>query len=419
MVNTQANKVKEPLFHIVKRSAMPFKKVAAIRVSSVLLATILCSLMSTILIGKNPFEIFGVFVKGLFVDPWTLLQDTALLLAFGVAIVPAFKMKYWNMGANGQVLMGCLAAIYCMLNFSDKLPDAVTILLMLVSAIVFSVVWAVIPAIFKALFNTNETLFTLMMNYIAIGLVNAHNYNQTRYTKVTIGIVNQFTKKAWLPNLGNAYVLPILIIALVTAFVYVYMKYSKHGYEISVVGESENTAQYVGISVKKVVVRTMALSGVICGIIGFLYAAAIGHSVSSTTATLGFTAILIAWLGKFNPLVMIGTSFFVVAMKAGTGQINMSFSLGSNFFADIITGIVFFFIIGSEFFIAYSLKGNEKVKRFFAKIKGIFKKKKAEKSEVSAAENVVESVSEGAHENADSEQNENVVEQVETEENEK
>ncbi len=386
MTESTTKKVKEPLFHITKRASMPFWKAAGIRVLSVLAAVIICSIMSTILIGRNPFAIFGSFVKGLFIDPWTLLQDTALLLAFGLAIVPAFRMKYWNMGANGQVLMGCLAAIYCMINVPDEVPGGVVIIIMLLAAIAVSVLWAAIPAIFKALFNTNETLFTLMMNYIAAGLVNHFCYKQTKYQKINIGIVNLMSKRAWLPQLGNKYLLPILIVALMTAFVFVYMKYSKHGYEIEVVGESANTAKYVGINVKKVIIRTLVLSGAICGVIGFLYAGAISHTVSEKTATLGFTAILIAWLGKFNPLIMIGTALFVVVMQTGTGQINTDFSLGSTDFSNMIIGIVFFFVIGCEFFITYSIKAAGGWKEFTAKAGKIFKRKKTAETTQGAGE---------------------------------
>lgn len=368
-ISVKEKSVREPLFHIAKRAPMPFWQAALVRAISILSATILCSIMSTVLIGENPFEIFGVFFEGIFLDPWTLMKDLALLLAFGLAVVPAFKMKYWNMGANGQVLMGCLAAIYCMDRYSNKLPEAVTILIMLLAAIVFSVLWSVIPAIFKALFNTNETLFTLMMNYIAIGIVNQFNYTRNHYKNAESGIVNLYTHRAWLPVVGHQYVLPILIVALLTAFVTIYMKRSKHGYEISVVGESENTARYVGINVKKVIVRTLIVSGIICGVIGFLYASAIEHSVSKDTATLGFTAILIAWLGKFNPLTMILTAFFVVAMKSGAGFMNKEFALGDAAFSEIITGIVFFFIIGCEFFIGYTIKRNKNRKGLFSKIK--------------------------------------------------
>ena len=356
MTESTTKKVKEPLFHITKRASMPFWKAAGIRVLSVLAAVIICSVMSTILIGRNPFAIFGSFVKGIFIDPWTLLQDTALLLAFGLAIVPAFRMKYWNMGANGQVLMGCLAAIYCMINVPDEVPGGVVIIIMLLAAIAVSVLWAAIPAIFKALFNTNETLFTLMMNYIAAGLVNHFCYKQTKYQKINIGIVNLMSKRAWLPQLGNKYLLPILIVALMTAFVFVYMKYSKHGYELTVVGESENTARYIGINVPKVVLRTMLLSGAICGIAGMLLVSGTDHTITRNTVSgRGFTAIMVSWLAKFNPLVMILTSFLIVFLQKGASEITTKLGL-NNSFSEILTGIIIFFIIGSEFFINYALK---------------------------------------------------------------
>ena len=381
---TKEKEVKEPLFHITKRKSMNWWQSLLTKGASIFAAVIVVGILSIVFIGQNPFRIFGTFLKGLFIDPWTLILDTALLLGFGLAILPAFKMKYWNMGANGQILMSCLAAIYCMIEFTGKMPEPLIILLMFVASVLMGILWAVIPAIFKAFFNTNETLFTLMMNYTAIGLVNHFSYKYTNYQKVNIGIVNQLTKEAWLPQLGNKYVLPILIIAALTVLMYVYLKYSKHGYEISVVGESQNTARYVGINVRKVVIRTLGVCGVICGIIGFLYAGAISHTVSESTATLGFTAILIAWLAKFNPFVMVATALFVVCLKTGTGQINMDYSLGSTYFADIVTGILFFFVIGSEFFTNYKIKAGSRIGGIIDRIKKLFRKKE----KAPAAENM-------------------------------
>jgi simple sugar transport system permease protein len=137
---------------------------------------------------------------------------------------------------------------------------------------------------------------------------------------------------------------------------YVYLKYSKHGYEISVVGESENTARYIGINVKKVVIRTMLLSGAICGIAGLLLVGSTNHTISTTTAdNRGFTAIMVSWLAKFNPIYMILTSFLIVFLQRGANEISTVFNLNQSF-SDILTGIILFFIIGSEFFINYQVK---------------------------------------------------------------
>lgn len=371
MTESTTKKVKEPLFHITKRASMPFWKAAGIRVLSVLAAVIICSVMSTILIGRNPFAIFGSFVKGIFIDPWTLLQDTALLLAFGLAIVPAFRMKYWNMGANGQVLMGCLAAIYCMINVPDEVPGGVVIIIMLLAAIAVSVIWAAIPAIFKALFNTNETLFTLMMNYIAIQLTSfAVSKWENPPGSNSIGTINSKGDVKYVGWIGNMFsdgynkdfMWTVIIVLVLAALVYLYLKYTKHGYEIAVVGDSENTARYAGIRVPRIYVRTMALSGALCGFAGFLAVSAVSHTLSTSTAGgRGFTAIIVAWLAKMNPFVMILISALLSFLDKGAVQIASDFGL-NEYVSKIISGVILFFILGSEFFINYQVKTGAKHK---------------------------------------------------------
>ena len=171
-----------------------------------------------------------------------------------------------------------------------------------------------------------------------------------------MGIINQGSKAGWLPEIfGQKYLLNIIIVALLTAVMFVYLKYSKHGYEISVVGESENTARYIGINVKKVILRTMALSGAVCGLAGFLLVSGTNHTITTTTAGgMGFTAIMVSWLGKFNAGIMVITSFIIVFLQRGAGEIATKFNLNQSV-ADILTGIILFFIIGCEFFVNYKI----------------------------------------------------------------
>ena len=137
---------------------------------------------------------------------------------------------------------------------------------------------------------------------------------------------------------------------------YVYLNYSKHGYEIAVVGESERTARYVGIKVDRVIIRTMFLSGAVCGLAGMLLVGGTEHTLTTTiTSGRGFTAVMVSWLAKFNPIWMILTSFLLVFLERGAGQIATSFGLSASY-ADILTGLILFFIIGSEFFINYQIK---------------------------------------------------------------
>lgn len=364
MTNNSA-KVHEPLFHIIKRSSMPKWQGWLIRILSVVAALVICGIVTVVLTGENPIQVYAKMVDGAIGTErrlWALAQNTAMLLCVALAVTPAFKMKFWNIGAEGQVLAGGLATAACMIFLGDKLSPVVLMLVMIVSSIVAGAVWAFIPAFFKAHWNTNETLFTLMMNYIAMCIVSYFSYEwSVPKGSGHIGVINEATGAGWLPKIGGkAYLCNILIVVVITAFMYIYLKYSKHGYEISVVGESENTAKYIGISVKKVIMRTVLLSGLICGIAGFLLVGGTDHTINRDTAGgRGFTAIMVSWLAKFDPIYMILTSLLIVFLERGAGEISTTFGLNDSF-SEIITGIIIFFIIGSEFFVNYQLKFREK-----------------------------------------------------------
>ncbi len=350
----------EPLIRITKNVGMPMWKAWLVRIAAVVIALVVCAGFIVILTRINPFEFYKVMIRGNFGTKrkiWSMLQNLAMMLCVALALTPAYKMRFWNIGAEGQVLMGAAATTFLMIHLGNSLNPWILIPLMAIVSMICSAVWAVIPAIFKAYFNTNETLFTLMMNYVATQFVAfLITFWEGQKGSNTVGIINGTTQGGWLPTIGGQkYLFNILIVFALTVFMYIYLKYSKHGYEISVVGESENTARYIGINVKKVIIRTVALSGAICGIAGLLLVAGSGHTISTETAGgRGFTAIMVSWLAKFNPLVMILTSFIVVFFERGASEIATAFGLNVKM-ADILTGIILFFIIGSEFFINYKV----------------------------------------------------------------
>lgn len=361
------NKVREPLFHIVKRDTLPWYQAWGIRAVAIVLALLLCALITTLCTHLNPIKVFGTMFGGAFGSPrkiWILGQNLAILLCISLAVTPAFKMRFWNIGAEGQVLIGCLATAACMICLGGKIPNGLLIVIMIVASVAAGALWGFLPGIFKAKWNTNETLFTLMMNYIATQLA-AFFIIVWEVPKGSgkIGIINQNTEAGWLPVLGGQrYLLPILLVAILTGVMYIYLNYSKHGYEISVVGESQRTASYAGIKVERVIVRTMILSGAICGLIGLLLTAGTDHTLTTTiVGGRGFTAVMVSWMAKFNPIMMIFTSLLIVVLSRGASEISSVFSLNHSF-ADILTGIILFFIIGSEFFISYkvSLRKSKK-----------------------------------------------------------
>lgn len=347
-------KEKQPLFHVTKRDEMPVAEAIGIRVAAVALALLVSMTLSYILIGINPGKMLVSMITGSFGSKrrlWKFFKDLAVLLCISLAVTPAFRMKFWNIGAEGQTLMGALASVACIINFGGKMPEPVLVLLMLVAGVAAGAVWGLIPAIFKAIWDTNETLFTLMMNYIATFIVSYFLMVWTPSGSSTLGSLQYGHMASFI----HAYFPLILIVAILTIVIFIYLNYTKHGYEISVVGESRKTALYIGINVRKVIIRTMTLSGGLCGFAGFLIVAALDHSI--TTASVGgqgFTAIMVSWLAKFNPLIMVVTSALITFLDQGASQISTDFNIDSAF-PNIIVGIIIFFIIGCEFFIYYKV----------------------------------------------------------------
>ncbi|MCR5673685.1 MAG: ABC transporter permease [Lachnospiraceae bacterium] len=356
---------KEPLIHLTKRGAVPVYKAMMIRVLAVIAALIVCAVITGLTTGINPLEVYSSIIAGAFGSSrktWITFQDVSILLIISLSLTIAFRMRFWNIGGEGQVLMGGLGAAACMICLGDKIPNALLMILMLVSSVALGALWGFIPALCKAVWNTNETLSTLMMNYVATQLVLFFTIKwEVPKGSGKIGIINQNSHAGWLPQLfGSKYLLPIIVAIFVTAFVYVYIKYTKHGYEIRVVGESPKTSVYVGINVKKVFIRTMIVSGALCGLVGLILVGGINHTLTSTISDgRGFTAVLVSWMAQFNPFAMILTSFIIVFMDRGAGEIATRFDLNQSF-GDILTGIILFFIIGCEFFINYEIHVRKK-----------------------------------------------------------
>ena len=361
-------KKKEPFFHVVKRDALPWYQSVGIRAVAIILALIVCGIVTTLTTGINPVEVYQSVFSGAFGTArktWITLQNMSVLLLIALALTPAFKMKFWNIGGEGQVLIGGLAAAACMICLGEKVPNVVVIICMVISSVAAGAIWGFIPAFFKAKWNTNETLSTLMMNYIATQLVAFFTILwEVPKGSGKIGIINQNSNAGWLPQLfGSKYLLSIFVAVIVTVFMYIYLNYSKQDYAISVVGESENTAKYVGIKVEKVIIRTVVLSGALCGLVGLLLVGSINHTITTTIAGgQGFTAVLVSWMSKFNPLTMVFATFLIIFMDRGASEISTAFGL-NHAYSDILTGIILFFIIGCEFFITYRLQFRKKAEK--------------------------------------------------------
>ncbi len=331
-----------------------------IRLLAIILALMVNAVVIYALTKMNPLKVYEAMFDGAFGTNrrlWNTIQEVMMLLCISVALAPSFKMRFWIIGAEGQVLIGGVVDDASMI-YLKSIPSALLLMIMFILSAMAGGIWSFIPAISKAKLNTNETLFTLMMNYIAIQLT-AYFVALWENPKGSncVNIINQQNGEGWLPAIfGKPYAINVIIVMTLTVLMYLYLRRTKHGYEIAVVGASKNTARYAAIDVGKVTVRTVSISGAICGIAGFIAVAGQSHTISVNTAGgRGFVAIIVAWLSKFNTLVMVLISLLLVFMEKGATEIASSFNINDNI-SKMIMGIILFFILGSEFFINYKLE---------------------------------------------------------------
>ncbi len=357
---------KTPLIRLAKRTNMDPKKVWMIRVGSILVALIL-GCIPMLLTGNNPFTAYSIIIQGSISKPIYLKQTIKIaipLLGCALAIAPCFKMKFWNIGAEGQITMGAIFSTYFALYWVDRIPHVPLLIIMCLVGAIAGGLWGLIPAFFKAKWNTNETLFTLMMNYIAIGIVAWLQGGPWEGRKGS-QIIPMFKDGARLPTLFGVHIGWVIVLLLVV-FMYIYMNKTKLGYEIAVIGDSVNTARYAGMNVGYIMMRTMFLSGAICGVVGFIVVSGANFTLYKGVANgVGFTSITVAWLSQLNSFAMIIISMILAILTKGASTLQTKLKVPASI-AEITTGILLFCMLACEFFINYRLifrgKENKEVK---------------------------------------------------------
>ncbi|MBQ0059278.1 MAG: ABC transporter permease [Lachnospiraceae bacterium] len=364
------NKNKEPLLHMSKRDGVTLQLKLLVRIISVILGFVISGIVIFAIVKMNPIQVYKSMAAGAFgtgTRMWFTVRDTMILTCIAAGLACAFKMRFWNIGAEGQMLVGGIATAFFMINYPSMSP-VLLFACMIITSLLAGAIWGLIPGFFKAKWNTNETLFTLMLNYIAIQLTSfCVSKWEHPFGSNTVGVINQRTMAGWIGNMfspgyNGDFAWTVVIVLLVCTFVYIYLKRTKQGFEVAVVGDSENTAMYSGIRVPNVYMRTMAISGALCGFAGFLAVSAVSHTISTSTAGgRGFTAIIVAWLAKMNPFYMILISFLLTFLDKGATQIASDFGL-NEYASQIIMGIMLLCILGAEFFLNYKVALNKKNK---------------------------------------------------------
>lgn len=344
------------MINVTKREDFSRQKSIMVRTIAIILS-IICTGVFINILGYNAVEVFYNMVDGSLGSGMRIQQTIIRTIPIAIAslgILVAFKMKFWNIGGEGQIMMGAMAATYVALNVKG-LPQPIMLLLMMIAAIVFGGIWAFIPAFFKVKCGTNETIFTLMMNYIAIKWITYLQFgpwkdpNGGGFPKIA-----SFPENAVLPEVFGINIGWIIAI-LATVAVYVFMNHTKKGYEISVVGESLATAKYAGMNVKTIIIIAMLVSGGLCGLTGMIMASSIEKTLSIYLSNgIGYTAIITAWLsGLSAPFAVIASFAFAILIQGGN-FIQIALQVPASV-ADMIQGMILFFVLGSEFFTRYKI----------------------------------------------------------------
>ncbi len=351
------------MMKISKRAEMPKRQETVIRAIAILFSLI-CAGLVIMILGYNPLQVFKEIVLGA-VGTEMRIQQTIIkaipLVITSLGILVAFKMKFWNIGGEGQIMMGAFGASLVAL-FGPAMPAPLELLVMAVAAIVCGGIWAFVPAYFKAKFGTNETIFTLMMNYIAIKWVTYLQYGPWKDPESKgFPKIADFEPNAVLPAVFGIHIGWIIALVLVV-LVYIFINHTKKGFEITVVGESIETARYAGMNIKSIIITSMLISGGLCGLTGMIQASAIEKTLTSAlSGGYGFTAIITTWLGRLSaPLILVVCIAFAILLQGGS-YIQIALTIPSSV-ADMIQGIILFFVLGSEFFLQYKLSFNHKLK---------------------------------------------------------
>jgi len=353
------------VLRFVKRSESNRRIKIGTRVIAVILA-LLVSAIFILLINKDPILVYSAIVKGSFGTSYkfqqTIIKTIPIILtSLGVAV--AFKMQFWNIGAEGQLMMGALFSSYFALNFSH-LSKPLLLLIMALAGMLGGGLWALIPALLKARWKTNETIVTLMMNYIALKIVTYLQYGPWKDPKA-LGFpkIPNFTQNALLPSVGKIHIGWIIALVLIVVM-YIFMTKTKKGYEIAVLGESEKTALYAGINIKKTIISALFISGALCGLAGMIQVSGVSKTLSvDISGGVGYTAIIVSWLSNLSAPIIGVVSLLFAALLQGGNYIQIAYQI-PDAAALILQAMILFFVLGCEFFSRYrvTFKGSNRTK---------------------------------------------------------
>ncbi len=342
-----------------KRKTISVPALFLVPAASFLVSLVLSGLVLFIF-GADPFVTFGAMAKGAFGSSYglseTLVKAIPLMLT-GLGVAIAFRLKFWNIGAEGQLTLGGVAAAGVALSMGNVLPPFLLLPAALAAGCVAGALWGGLPAFLKTRLKVDETLVTLMLNYIAILFSEYLYYGPWRDPK-GYGFPGSapFPEAAWLPRiLGRAHF--GLYFALVLALLlWVLVKRTRWGFEISIIGASPKAARYQGIPVQRTIFVTILLSGALCGLAGACEVTGISHRLQQGLSLgYGYTAIIIAWMSQLNPIAIPFVALLMGGILVGGDQVQLMMGLPSAM-GIVMQGLILFPMLAGSLFTEYRIK---------------------------------------------------------------
>ena len=335
-------------------------RLALITLASIALALVLCGTV-LLISGENPLTVYRTMLSGSLGDRYalseTLVKMTPLLLA-GLAVSVAFRMQLWNIGAEGQIYIGAVAASGVPLFLLEDARGIVMIPAMMIAGMIGGGLWGAVPGVLRAVFGANETITTLMLNYVAILFTQYLVYGPWKDPQA-FGFpgTETFPQSAWLPNYETYRVHLGIVFGLVAAFVLLFvLRRTRFGYELTVIGDNPRAARYAGMHIGRMTVIVMTISGALAGLAGMSEVSGVGHQLERTvSAGYGYTAIIVAWLARLHPIGIILVSFLMSAILVGSDTLQTSIGLPGSV-GPMLQGALLFFLLGGDFLTRYRIR---------------------------------------------------------------
>ena len=355
---------------VVKRSNCPLWKRICFYLAAVLIA-LLVGAVILLSIGVNPLKYyFQMFTIGTvenkiaYKNVMNYLKEFVPLVLTSVALSLAFKMRFWNIGGEGQFIMGAIATTAVALKLGPVLPQSVTLILMCLAAMLAAGLYGLVAAALKVKFGTSETLMTLMMNYIALYVLyfiaqTKADWNFFLKEDSARPVFKKFSSIVSFPSysLGGNFKLNICVVfvVIIGCLIFFYLKKTKQGYEISVVGDSVGTARYAGMKVNRVILRTVFLSAALIGLSAAFKVGTSGGLSETITDDVGWTGIIVAWLSQLNTGVIFVVSALICVLQFGSTEAAVTFSQVDSSFANMLQGVILFLVLAADFFIRFRI----------------------------------------------------------------